>query len=621
MSFKQYLYVSAIAISLIAMGNAVAGTTPSQAVSSVDTWVSEAMKKKLYEKKHWLALLHYRHGHSVITDHAFFLGMNGESSPQAELAASIRAFLGPNPSGQICRFPARYKWLCDELGVDQAEFAKSSCHELAAYLNATAMESASLSFASESFKQVGSLMGHLFLRIDGDNGERITTHALGFAATIDSLNPLSIYWDAIFSGLDGRYILKPYRQKVEEYNAAQRRNLVEFPLDLTPSQVETLALHIWEMRQIEVKYNFITNNCGTGVMALLYVADPNLEQAYHLFDTPKDIIGRLIDTGDIDNMHLRPSINYEIRQLSHDLTGSERGVVKKVIDERTLSGLEEITSEARRQRLLLLIHAGIDDISMSEERSDTSLEVLRTDIERQMDPEIKSDILAAQFEAYKKGFHVNNSSNLSLGFIHQGGPAWSMEFSPAYNNLSSDNSEYFREFRLRILRLNLNYYPEEEKIIVDTLELVNFKNIIPQNVLTGGVSGEFKLSLEQEEFGGKGNHLYPDLLIGRGVAQALFHESVICYVQLRLGDAYYNHENVAYVSPEAGLFFRYKWGKAHAYAHQLFATSSYKYRQEAGFSNTLFLQKNHDINFSLKKFKTDKGKTAPQYTLKYNFYF
>lgn len=623
MCFKSFFYLSAMALLMMVPSGAVAGNPHMGTAGFLGTLLKKTDEIKLYERKYWNVLLHYRGNRSVITDPAFFLAETGGESPRDELIATLRAFFGNDPRRQslICKYPARYTWLCSQLGIDPQGLRNRACIDLKTYLDHTAIKSVSLSFASESFKNVGSLMGHLFIRIDGERDGRATSHALSYYATLDSLNFLSVYYRAVFSGLDGMYMLRPYAEQIKEYNAYQRRNLVDFPLALTSDQLEAFILHVWELKGINITYNFFSNNCGTGIMDALYAADPGLEQNYHVFDTPKDIVGRMIKSGHVTRMKLRPTVEYEIRQLSQDLSLGERRLVKNILTEKKLDALSQVDSGGRRQKILLVVRAAIRQISLNDGELTEALAALLQEIDQQIDPEIKSDILEKQLADYKDNFNFNNSSNLSVGFLHSGENALRLCFSPVYNNLNSNNTEYLREFRLHVMRVSATYYTRREKMIVEEIELINFKQIIPQNALTGGLSGEFKISLEQEGYGASTDRLYPDALFGAGVSQSLLRDQVVCYLLLRGGGAYYKKSGVAYASPEGGLFFRGKRGKVHAYAKKVYATTHYKFRRELGLANTLYIKKNHDINLSIKEIEEYDGSVFPQYALQYNYYF
>src|SRR5687767_8313747 len=86
----------------------------------VEHLVDAAKQRKLDAQPMWWRLLHYRSGLFGVASEAdgspFFNAPDGKTNPQAELAATLRAFFDPGPSDEglqhpFCRFPARLAWL------------------------------------------------------------------------------------------------------------------------------------------------------------------------------------------------------------------------------------------------------------------------------------------------------------------------------------------------------------------------------------------------------------------------------------------------------------------------------------------------------------------------------
>ncbi|NIV32366.1 MAG: DUF4105 domain-containing protein, partial [Anaerolineae bacterium] len=83
---------------------------------------AQATHEKLAEHPRWKALLHINEGttwryqgRSYIDDPDFFLHESGATDALAELKASIRQ-LRPEGSEARCEFPARYRFLNQQLG-------------------------------------------------------------------------------------------------------------------------------------------------------------------------------------------------------------------------------------------------------------------------------------------------------------------------------------------------------------------------------------------------------------------------------------------------------------------------------------------------------------------------
>ena len=100
--------------------------------------LDRADRLNLAERREWRTLLHYRSapdGERVISDAddaRFFLAPTGKNDPQAELAATLRAFfitkpVSADPQPAQCAFIARYRWLKTALDVDDQRLPPQTC--------------------------------------------------------------------------------------------------------------------------------------------------------------------------------------------------------------------------------------------------------------------------------------------------------------------------------------------------------------------------------------------------------------------------------------------------------------------------------------------------------------
>ena len=139
--------------------------------------LDRAEQMNLAERREWHILLHYRpalDGERVISDAddaRFFLAPTGKNDPQAELAATLRAFFTPEPVGADpqpaqCAFIARYRWLKAELGFDARRLPPQTCVRFQHWFRELNAEAATLIFASAYLNNPASLFGHILLRLD-----------------------------------------------------------------------------------------------------------------------------------------------------------------------------------------------------------------------------------------------------------------------------------------------------------------------------------------------------------------------------------------------------------------------------------------------------------------------
>lgn len=253
----------------------------------------------------WRALLHYEQGLSNIKDSAFFMADNGASNPEAELLATVEAFK-TQPQTQ-CKFAARYKWIKQKGALKNV--SKADCPDVAEYTKKVAAKRLSLVFASEKMPSPTSMMGHLFIKVEGQAENYNPEHSLSFFATLHGgMNALLFVPKALVAGTEGRFILEPYKKTKARYEN-DGRQLKEFPLELTQEQVDLVVLHAWELKETELQYSLAYDNCATTVMPLLAVAGAEYNGlAYKPFMTPYDLLDEMSGRRLVDPVLKRKSL-------------------------------------------------------------------------------------------------------------------------------------------------------------------------------------------------------------------------------------------------------------------------------------------------------------------------
>ena len=138
--------------------------------------IDSALEKKLFDSHIWKALLHVRNEESKINNSSFLLS-NDNFSLKNELIKTIENFENGN---NICKYPARYLWLKNELPNNN--FKKSDCPRFEKYIQNTNPETIELVFASENIKNPSSMMGHVFFKLKSkkDENNKIKQNAVSF---------------------------------------------------------------------------------------------------------------------------------------------------------------------------------------------------------------------------------------------------------------------------------------------------------------------------------------------------------------------------------------------------------------------------------------------------------
>ena len=295
------------------------------------------LNAKIYENPKWLALLHYENGKSRVQKGSnFFLAKNGHKNAKDEYTATIEAFFEqmskPNlkdlKNSTLCKYPARLYFIAQNLDDEafNALIDTSKCDGLNEFLQLVPLDELGLEFAAESDIYPGSAMGHIFLHLRGQtkqdfnataNGETLVRkkgdrqdYAMSyFAMMSEFFNPLD-YVGALSGTLKGFYALNPYENAELDYLENEQRNIYIYKVLASKAQLRLFALHLWELKDKQISYNFITHNCTDGIESILALLDSGF--AYKRpkpFITPTEYIRHLVNADKIEFIELKTPPN------------------------------------------------------------------------------------------------------------------------------------------------------------------------------------------------------------------------------------------------------------------------------------------------------------------------
>ena len=249
---------------------------------------------------------------SEIDDPNFFFAKDGKTDPKAEFLATLSAFFSDekkDDNSSICRFPARYEWLKEELNAD--DFPTADCKEYKKILHRVDPKSVTLVFPSAHINSPASMFGHTFLRINSSYNSKLLSYAVNYAANANTETENGVVFaiKGLFGGYYGRYSLLPYYEKLKEYRDSEQRDIWEYNLDLTQEETLKMFRHIWELNGTNSFYYFFTENCSYNMLWLLEAARPSLHLRdkfiYHV--TPLETVHVANEMGIVTRKNYRPS--------------------------------------------------------------------------------------------------------------------------------------------------------------------------------------------------------------------------------------------------------------------------------------------------------------------------
>lgn len=555
-------------------------------------FISLANTKKIYETDMWKSLLHNHSNKNNIIDDNFWLSPN--KTLKSELEYTIKGMFVENKDTKdnnnhvLCKFPARAKYIIEELNIDKNLLPKVDCKEFNFYLKKLSAKKVYLSFASENIMSPMSMMGHIFIKIVGFDEKNKTNvnNALSYYANFnkDKESVFEFYFKSLFTGSTGTFNIVSYRQKLIEYNDLSNRNIYDYELNLTENQIEYLIYHIWELKGINFPYNFISNNCGSATVKLLSVANKNFEKAINKFwATPVDIIKILYSKNLISNIEIFPSDPYKIQMFKENFSIKDYKIINNFI---LNDKYEDIINNTRKNELLFMsdISSGvyITNKKINIERYNQIQDFIYKNFDGIDSIKLKektkininspfSSALSIKFENYKK--------NNGIGF----------NFYPVYRTIEDDSSQYFNEFSLNLLNLNAFIDTKENKLILKNFDLINVKSIVPSLYILPSNSFNFKVGYQNEyrQSNNNGNFISE---IGLGKSYA-YKDIVEPYIILNTG-----FFKKMYIKLDTGLILKIKNSKF-IISHNYFLQNNKKLNYSINASENIFL--NDRISFNI----------------------
>ena len=301
------------------------------AESEVSKLVSTANNLQSWRDIIWLNLGHYEGDGddptrytSQADDQRFFLAPDGKTNPASELIATINAFYSTESRSNnhaLCRFPARLAWLSKTLQIDKTTLPQVRCTDYIEWRSMIKAARVTMVFPAYHLNSPSSMFGHTLLRLDppaDDNWSDWLSYAVNFGADVRAGdNSLFYAFKGLSGGYSGIFIVEPYFKKIQEYNKIEKRDIFEYPLNLSRQETETMVTHLWEVKTINFDYYFFDENCSYRLLELLEVARPGIEltDEFKLTAIPVDTVRAIEKAGLISTTVFRPSQSTTLQAL------------------------------------------------------------------------------------------------------------------------------------------------------------------------------------------------------------------------------------------------------------------------------------------------------------------
>lgn len=526
---------------------AYAATSSPESSTPAQLYIQRAEQQQLAQQNTWQRLMYANtSGQSTVSYAGYFLTEAKTPDLNQELQAHIAALFQqaePNQSVQ-CRFPARSRWLVQQLNIPQTELAAVACPELDEWIGQIRPYKTTLIYATDFMGNPSSMFGHTLLRLDPKDQQELNliSYAVNYAATVPGEQSWSYAWKGLTGQYPGEYSLMPYYRKVKEYGDLESRDLWEYELDLSPDETRFLVEHIWEMKHVSFPYYFVSDNCAYRLLGLIDLVRPelNLQQQFKVASIPVETIKALADSDLVKDTVYRPALETQLlaqarqhgtdlAQAAHQLAFAESADLNTLLQSYTALEQAKILEMAYDDLYLQFLARKVETgFAQPRLRQLLSLRSqLQVDKQRRA-PDVPN-------VDPSQGHHARNLT-LSTGEV-QGQSFIELGHRQAYHDLLDPQGGFRTGTQLLFLQGALQYRDETLKLSqLDVLAVNSYNPITPfKTPLSWGFNlGWTKEALDQHgQFSTQEQHGVANLQFQMGYSWASADREHICYAQLQ----------------------------------------------------------------------------------------
>lgn len=451
----------------------------------------------LSSDSYWLKLLHYQKNHQSETrTKKFFITEEGFKNPDAELNAFITLIMQADPllgdQHPACLFPARYNWLQSKIST----LKNIKCPALEQWKTAINASQATLVFTADYLNSPASMFGHTFLRVDSSqysSDARLLSYAINFAANVDNPNALAFAIKGLTGAYPGVFSLLPYYEKVKEYSDMESRDLWEYELSFTAIEVDTMLNHIWELKDVEFPYYFLTHNCSYQLLSLFEIARPSLKltQQFPLQAIPLDTLKASLATPNLlKNITFRPSLEKKLITNIDSLSPQEKKLALNLIHKKTSFEL----SNAEKAKALEVAYDYLyyRDIFSPEKIDKTyfrNLLIKRASIPIPDQRKIVTKPITDPNQSHE-------TARISLSVGHDSEWYNKLQVRAAYHDTLDIAQGYRNGANLEVLKSTLRY--SDNTLTLDSINLLKITSLSPRNDFLKPKSWDIDIAWQHE---------------------------------------------------------------------------------------------------------------------------
>ncbi|MCU4639085.1 Lnb N-terminal periplasmic domain-containing protein [Acinetobacter courvalinii] len=514
--------------------------------TDLQQYLDLAQQKQLDQNITWQRLMYAdQKQNSEVSYAGYFYTKDGKTNLNSELQADIKAlFLQAADNQSIrCKFPARSRWLMQQLQIDPQQLPKVNCVEFDEWINQIKPHKATLIYATDFMGNPSSMFGHTLLRLDPKDQKQLNlvSYAVNYAATVKGEDNWSYAWKGLTGQYPGEYSLMPYYRKVKEYGDFESRDLWEYELNLTPEETRFLVEHIWEMQHVSFPYYFVSDNCAYRLLGLIDLVRPNLnlKQQFNYAAIPIETLKVVDQQNLVKEVVYRPALETQLlaqakqhgtalAKVAHKVAFTEVEQTQPILKNYSQSEQAKILEMAYDDLYLQFISRKVDTDFAQPQLRQLLAERSQIQVDKQRQEPTRPQKQPVE------GHHARNIS-VNVGEV-QGQSFVELGHRQAYHDLIDPQAGYRTGTQLLFLDGSVQY--RDDKLKVEHLDFLSVNSYNPVQPFKSPLSWGFNLGWKQEaiengKFSEDKQHGVMNLNMQAGYSLADYDRRHICYGQLQ----------------------------------------------------------------------------------------
>lgn len=618
---------------ILGMFSSVAAALPADVLLGVQ---NIAQQQKLWDRVEWHDLLHYeligrfsKGYESEVDDQNFFSADDGKTNPRAELLATIAAFYNPVAESELhpqCRFVARFKWLQSVMQDVMTGYPDVTCDDYEKWRAVIPDYKVTLIFPAYHLNSPSSMFGHTLLRLDKSDGENSSdwlSMAVNFGANVRNQdNSLFFAFKGLSGGYPGFFIVEPYFNKIKEYNQKEKRDIWEYPLNLSPEETNRMVEHLWELKNIKFDYYFFDENCSYRLLELLEVARPGIDltSEYGLSVIPVDTIRSIENAGLIQSSYYRPSQVTVLENLVEQVPSNYQHYIKSLSENSSILNTDEFKAipDSDKKLIVSTAYKYLRYLTTGEERDEeaaaTSFELLTALAAIPAKESIIDPVKPSRPETghYSKRASFNLGKENEINYAEFG-------LRMAFHSFEDNEQGFLQGAQINMGNVQLRAI-EDESINLQRFDVVDIFSLTPRTELFKPLSWKIYTGLERQLTGGK-DRLVAHVTGGAGVSYKPVDDMLVyglLTARLERNKGFDDMLEHAFGVNSGLLYYLDKSTVSIELSGEEFGNNEYRHR--AVYSQNFSLSQNHSIKLSAIR-ERQENIDFSEFNLAYQYYF